>query len=157
MIMKKLLIKKNKGNGDMIASILTLFALFIFTMVFMWNIVDTYARLQVDQVARKYILRIESEGTLTDTDLESCIAELKKIGAVSQVPEDKKVISVKATSGKTVLTSSTTAGYGNPIRLEISATIKVHGFDTTASGSIFGNFKSRITTCSVVKESTAKY
>lgn len=97
--------KREKGNvGDMIAAGLCMLAMTVVMLVYMKNAGLVNKKAAVDQVARKYILRMETAGHLTEADRTALLQELKSLGLAA--PE---------------LTGTTVerVGYGQPIVLII--------------------------------------
>lgn len=149
--MNTLLVKKNEGFGDMVASLIVLVALSIIVLVYVGSIGDIQTKISVDQIARKYILRMETTGTLTTEDRAACIAELKNIGAI-------KDDSIQIT------TNPATASYGQSISLTIECKANMTAFtwEPHKPGfnqlSPFGHIsRTKEQTIISTKQSTAKY
>ncbi len=97
--------KRERGNvGDMIAAGLCMLAMTVVMLVYMKNAGLVNKKAAVDQVARKYILRMETAGRLTESDRTALLQELNSLGLTA--PE---------------LTGTTVeqVGYGQPIVLNI--------------------------------------
>lgn len=159
-IVKKLILKKRKGASDLIASVFAIFALSVFALFFINTIGDVYTRTRVDQVARKYILRMESAGTLLSSDKTAIENELKQISAVKRAVSAGKTIKITATGGGGIDVCGTgnNAGYGNTITLKIECPAFITSWGT-AKNETFGLIKrnQKVTTYVVEKQSTAKY
>lgn len=158
--------KKHKGNGDLIASLFVILALTIFSLFFINSIADINTRIQMDQVARKYILRMESEGYLTASDKSSMISDLMQIPSVKAVTDGSDI----SFSG----TTESEVGYGGTIILKFSCPAAVTKYvspsthtegsgddavevaDTTTFGGIRRDASTKETYV-VTKSSTAKY
>lgn len=149
-LIKKILKKKEAGASDLIASMVVVLALTVFVLFFIHAIGDVETRTRIDQVARKYILRMESTGTLT-TDEENAIkAELQNI------PSVKQAVGLGGTITVTSNAKNTNAGYGNVITLRIDCPACVTSWN--AGGTAFGLVKrNTYTTYVIEKQSTAKY
>lgn len=104
-IVNKILKHKNKAIGDYIASLLVIVALTMFTLFFIGAIKDVETRIQIDQVARKYILIMETNGTLDGYE-DEIIKELTRIKQVKNAS-----VSWNGGSGQ--------QGYGSPITLRV--------------------------------------
>lgn len=114
----------NKNKGSMMDFLSPLLCFLAFTIIVtgFFNVMKTISQKdEVSQVARQYILRMETVGYLTDSDRVSLIHTLADMG-VSNID----------------LTGTTTSdvGYGNPIILNISGTLKMSSLD----GSNLTNF-----------------
>ena len=95
------------------------------------------------QIARKYILRMESEGGLTDSTKAACEAELKNIIAV--VDDSVSV------TGSSVADTS----YGDPVTITIQ--VRANMANWANQGTFVGQIVNREKTITVTKQSTAKY
>ncbi len=73
--------KKEKGNmADIVAAGLCMLAMTVVMLAYMQNAGAVRRKAQVDQIARKYILRMETEGRLSDPDRILLIGELRETG-----------------------------------------------------------------------------
>lgn len=139
---------KNKGQADLIASLFTIAALAVFVVYFINVIGDVTIRIQLDQIARKYILYMESAGELTPENQDSMLTELRSLSAV------KKANDLGA--GDPIITASSKPGYGGTITLTIECPAATTGF--TPGGSIYGAImRNNVRTYVITKSSTAKY
>lgn len=96
--------KKEKGNiGDMMAACLCMLAMTVLMLAYMDNVSLVFQKAAVGQLARKYILRMETVGELTEADRIMLLQELDDLGATE--------ITLEGTSGH--------AEYGEPVELRI--------------------------------------
>ena len=102
--------KKQKGNvGELMVTGICILAM-MFVMVSYFDVVSVLnQKEEVGQIARKYILRMETMGSLTATDRVSLTAELESAG-VSEIVLD----------GSTMQE----ADYGEPIVLHIQGKLR---------------------------------
>lgn len=97
--------RREQGSiGDMMAAGLCMLAMAAIMIAYMGNAGLVNRKAAVDQVARKYILRMETAGRLTEADRTALLQELEELGL--EAPE---------------LTGTTMepVGYGQPIALRI--------------------------------------
>lgn len=157
----KFIKKKQKGQGDLIASLFVVLALTLFVFFFINVIADVNTRIQMDQIARKYILRMETEGYLTDEEAAAMKTELCSIPSVGAVATESDIDLTGTTMGSP-------KGYGATIILDIKcpATTTKYTSPQQDDGSIVveqssvGSIKRDDTTIKVyriTKSSTAKY
>lgn len=159
--MKKLLFKKHKGISDLVASLLAIFALALMLFMFIFAVGDVYTKIELDQIARKYILRIESSGELSSEDAAAIKSEVLSISSVEKVdPSGTNIIVTWGTSEGT----ATKGNYGSTITLSISCQAAVTKYftpahdDDAAFNGLFGSITHKETaTYFVTKQSTAKY
>lgn len=150
--MKLKLKKKKSGQGDLIASLIVIVALATFVLFFINAIGDVNTRIQLDQIARKYILRMEASGELSAADAAAIKDECNKIVNV-----------YKATAGQPSEINVTwndghgAGGYGSSISLQIKCPALVTGFDGDSTDSTFGMWFKTKKTYVIKKQSTAKY
>jgi len=151
--LSKLLKTKNTGSGDLFASLVVLVALTLFCYYFINVIADIDSRIQVDQVARKYILRMESSGELSASERSAMETDLSHIKAVKKAI-DAGNAPVITWSGNNV--AGTRAGYGGTITLSAKVPIYMTTYDpdTNIMGTIG---RDRLVWVNVTKQSTAKY
>lgn len=97
--------KKRKGNiGDFMSAGLCLLALTAVMVAYMGSARLIQKKTEVNQIARKYILRMETMGMLTDADRTALYKELEAAG-VTQIRLDG--------------TTLWQVHYGEPIQLQI--------------------------------------
>lgn len=102
--------KREKGNiGDLATTGVCILAMTVLMFHYMDNISLIRQKMEVNQIARKYILRMETVGMLTDEDRARLCAELADAG-VTQLRLD----------GTTFIQP----GYGEPIMLQIQGNLK---------------------------------
>lgn len=157
--MFKLLVKKQKGEGDLVASLFAILALTMVVYFFIGAIGDVTTRTEMDQVARKYILRMESTGELTADDKKALYTDLYNIRAIKDAVDNmggKIEISWGSSAGTGVK-----GGYGSTITLNIKCTASVLRYtniDTNGNNAGFmGLFGKTTLDYNVSKQSTAKY
>lgn len=146
--------KKTKGQADLIASIFTIAALAVFVVYFINVIGDVTTRIQLDQIARKYILYMESAGELTPENEAGIYAELNDLAAVKKAKElggGDPVVSWETSSGV-----SSKSGYGGTITLTLKCPVATTGYNLGVS--MYGVIgRNSIRTYVITKSSTAKY
>ena len=99
---------REKGNvADIMVTGIFILAMAVVMLSFLENIKLIQQKADVDQIARRYILRMESEGGLTGEDRSRLVEELDRIG-ITQINLEG--------------TTMAEAGYGAAIELQI------HGF-----------------------------
>lgn len=73
--------KKDKGTiADLMAAGLCMLAMTVVMLAYMGNVGVIRQREQVSQIARKYMLRMETQGELTDADRTAMTRELELVG-----------------------------------------------------------------------------
>ena len=151
--MKKFITKKRKGQGDLIASLFVLLALTLFVFFFINSITDVNTRIQLDQIARKYILRMESSGSLTSEEMLAIKQECNNIKSVN-IATGGDISKIKVTWNGT----NEARAYGSEITLKIvcPAVVTTYKDDGTFVGSITRNPEDAIEYV-ITKQSTAKY
>ena len=158
----KFIKKKQKGQGDLIASLFVVLALTLFVFFFINVIADVNTRIQMDQIARKYILRMETEGYLTAEEKTAIKDELMSIPSVAAVTDGADISFAGSTESS--------VGYGATIILKISCPAATtayvapssheEGGVEVADTSTVGGIQRDETTKKVyiiTKSSTAKY
>lgn len=141
--------KKEQGNSDFFASIIVIFALSILMIGFVNIMRDLNTKTTIDQVARQYILKLETNGELTSTDIDKLKTDLLNINAVAQVAgkDDIKVV---------YNTNNTKRSYGEPVTLSIDCPSRFTMMPSDAADMTQLNING--TTHYIVnKQSTAKY
>lgn len=142
---RKILHYKSDGVIDQyLPTMITLVFLLMITLFFIHVIGDVNLTNQFHQTARKYILRMESEGGLTDSTKTACENEIKNIAAVI---DDTVQVTGSSTS---------TTSYGDVVTITISADVYSTGW--SSAGTSFGQINTdQIRHITVTKQSTAKY
>jgi len=75
--------KKHIGNiGDLLTVGICILAMTMVMMSYVENVSLIQQKIQVDQIARRYILRMETVGYLDTTDRELLSRELEEVGVV---------------------------------------------------------------------------
>ena len=101
---------KEKGNvGDLVATGFCILAMTALMFNYLDNISLISQKMEVNQIARKYILRMETMGLLTDEDRVELCEELAAAGVTG--------LSLDGTT--TVL-----VGYGEPLVLQMQGKLK---------------------------------
>lgn len=101
---------KEKGNvGDLVATGICILAMTVLMFNYMDNISLIWQKVEVSQIARKYILRMETVGMLTDEDRAELCAELAAAGVTGLCLDG---------------TTFSQAGYGEPIVLQVEGSLK---------------------------------
>jgi hypothetical protein len=74
-------VKKEEGNaGDFMAVCLCMLALTVVMLSYVDSVRLVGEKTQISQLARKYILKMETEGRLTDADRTTLCQELESLG-----------------------------------------------------------------------------
>lgn len=113
--MWKVLLKKRKGSKtiDFISIVMALIVMVIISVImtsWMANIDD---KDQIDLIARKYLLKMETEGYLTGQEEQNLLSELA----------ENKMSSVSLNG-----TSRTEVGYGNVVNLHITGSLEIYNY-----------------------------
>lgn len=73
--------RREKGSiGDIMTTGLCMLAMTVMMLAYIDNAQLIYRKSEINQIARKYILRMETEGWLTEADRVSLIQELEALG-----------------------------------------------------------------------------
>ena len=108
--------KKEKGNvGELMISGICLLALTVIMLAYLDSAGLIHQKTQVSQIARKYILRMETVGMLTDTDRIAISNELQAVG-ITNLRFDGTTLSQ--------------VNYGEPIILQIRGRLE-NGYEFT--------------------------
>lgn len=108
--------KKEGGNiGDLMAAGICMLAMTVIMLVYLENAGLIQQKMEISQIARKYILRMETVGALTVGDKSALCQELDLAGV--------KELRLEGTT-------FVQAGYGEPIILQIKGKLK-NGYDFT--------------------------
>ena len=150
--MRKLIAKKRAGQGDLIASFFVILALTLFVFYFINAIGDVNTRIELDQIARKYILIMEASGGLTTEQEQMIKNECAGVKAVKdRIGSNVDEITVTWNDG-----TQTPRGYGSNITLEI--TCPAYATSYIEGDNIVGSIKrNRPVNYTIRKQSTAKY
>lgn len=108
--------KKEKGNvGDLMAACICMLLLSVLLLAYMDSVRLIEEKTEINQIARKYILRMETVGMLTESDRLSLNRELEEAGASD--------IDLAGTTLEWV-------GYGEEIVLRIRGRLRgIYGFE----------------------------
>ncbi len=90
--------------GDLLAAGLCMLAMTVLLLSYMGNVQMIYQKTAISQIARKYILRMETIGSLTEADRVLLMQELETVGVTEPKLDGSSLESV---------------GYGNPVILLI--------------------------------------
>lgn len=102
--------KKSKGNvGDIMITGFCLLAMTVLMLSFTDNVRLIQEKTEVSQLARKYILRMETVGYLTPADKTALTGELQALGVTEITYEGTTVSEV---------------GYGDSITLQIQGKLR---------------------------------
>lgn len=108
--------KRERGNvGELMASGICLLAMTVVMLAYLDSAGLIHQKTQVSQIARKYILRMETVGMLTGADQTALSIELEAVG-VSEFQLDG--------------TTTSQVDYGEPIILQIRGKLK-NGYEFT--------------------------
>lgn len=101
---------KEKGNiGDLLATGFCILAMTAIMFTYLDSVSLIEQKMEVSQIARKYILRMETVGMLTDEDRTELCAELAAAGVTGLRLDG---------------TTFAQAGYGEPIILQLQGNLK---------------------------------
>lgn len=108
--------KKEEGSiGDLLAACICMLLMTVLLVVYMDNVRLIEEKTEINQIARKYILRMETVGMLTESDRILLGRELEAAGA--------SAVSLEGTTLDRV-------GYGEEIVLKIKGKLRnLYGFE----------------------------
>lgn len=108
--------KKEKGNiGDLMAACICMLLMTVLLVAYMDSVRLIDEKTEINQIARQYILRMETVGMLTESDRLLLSKELEEAGASE--------VSLEGTTLERV-------GYGEEIVLKIKGKLRgVYGFE----------------------------
>ena len=163
-LLYKFIKKKNRGQSDLICSLFVLVALIAILFLSVGVVKDISKVTLVDQVARQAIIKLETQGKLSDTDIQNIETKLEdsnlifESGHTLQVNgknvSDGVYVAYKE-SGNWVIDSSNNHvfGYGEEAAVYIQCQAQVFSF----GGNIFGgNQTEQYTTITRLKASITK-
>lgn len=102
--------KKEKGNvGDLLAAGICILAMTVVMLAYLDNMRLIGQKTEVSQIARKYILRMETVGMLTEEDRTALCEELAAAGVTELGLEGTTLLRVE---------------YGEPILLKIQGKLR---------------------------------
>ncbi|MEG1640536.1 MAG: RRXRR domain-containing protein [Ruthenibacterium sp.] len=132
---------KMRGNGDLFASLIAIVAVFFVTFMAIGVFTDVNTKSNIDHVARKYILQLETGAVASDVEA-NVKADMDKIPNV-----------VKGSSSVTITSNPQ---YGNVVTLIITGKVRTTGY---GSEGILGRITRKDTDAidfTVTKQSTSK-
>ena len=138
---KRILQKENGGAEKMLPLFITVIACAVMMYMFISCVGACNQADKLDRIARKYLLKMEIEGYLTDERKTELETELLASGF-----SDIRLGS----------TTTTEKDYGEPLLLEITATFAVHFLNTDEGESFSYTFESVPATKHVCYTSTSK-
>lgn len=134
--------RKRKGNiVDILSSLLLLITSFIIVMAYLTCIQMITIKADADQIARRYILDMETTGYLSDASRTQMIQELEELSAAD--------IDLSGTT-------FADAGYGNPVYLSIKCHIQGKNLDMASGNMLSFFFEDADFPVEIYKMSTAK-
>lgn len=80
-LLNKLILKKNKGQSDLLCSMFVITALIVVLFLVLSVVKDVNKVTQVDQIARQGLILVETEGKLTATNANAIMTRLTQCGA----------------------------------------------------------------------------
>lgn len=102
--------RKERGNiGDLMATGICILAMTAIMLAYLGNMSLIQQKMEVSQIARKYILRMETVGTLTDTDRAALCAELEAAGVTELCLDGTTLVQAR---------------YGEPVVLQLHGKLK---------------------------------
>lgn len=109
------LLKKRRGGNviDFIPILMTLFVVTIMIVILTSWVVNIENKNNIDLIARKYLLQMETEGYLTEEGKQSMLNEL---------------VENKMTNISLFGTSMSQVGYGNTIELHLKGSLEIYNF-----------------------------
>lgn len=138
--------KKSKGEVQQffvqMICILFSFAILLYAIYFLKS---TVAYNDVNQIARKYILKMERKGFLTSNEINDIKSELKENKNIN-----KENISINVSN----VDEKNKAPFGEDISIEISCDIKIKSFDLSDSKFTKSENEETVT---IKKSSTARW
>ena len=121
-----IILKKEKGESELITSMVAIAALTVFALFFISVTGDVHSRIAIDQVARTYILKLEAAGTLTATEIDQLKSDLLRIKSVNNAGGSINVV---------VNNGSGPKSYGQTVTLDIDVPVLVTGYKTITPDS----------------------
>lgn len=163
-ILKKLIVKKKKGQSDLICSLFVLMALITILFLAVSTTQDISKITLVDQVARQGIIKLETQGSLDNSQLSAIKNNLSASGlqfnnhavTVNGASVKDGVYTAYKSGGKWKIDTGNTHifQYGEEVGLYIQCQANTMKF----GGNIFGNSltKGNLTTITRLKASITK-
>lgn len=144
---KSLIKQKEAGNSELIASMIAITAIIAVMLLFVYFYRDIQVRIDLDQICRQYVLRLEATDDVAEADIKA---------SVENIPAVKKALTIDSSRSVRVTINKGT-GYGTPVSVEISAPVATTGMDFSKNGGWGVIHHKKISTCNVKKQSTQKY
>lgn len=163
-ILKKLIVKKKKGQSDLICSLFVTMALIVVLFLAVSTTQDISKVTLVDQVARQGIIKLETQGSLSKSQLDAIKNNLSASGlqfnnhavTVNGASVKDGVYTAYKSGGKWKIDTGNTHifQYGEEVGLYIQCQANTMKF----GGNIFGNSltKGNLTTITRLKASITK-
>lgn len=160
---KKILTSKHKGNGEFVTNALTVMVLFIMMLFFVDSYTDMKIKDNLDSVARKYILVLETTNTINGNAI---LVDIDKATGGTGSKEFKRwynspnvTVVVDSTEGRKTIaidehTTEIDSDYGDIITLSIDGSIYAQTGKWVSMLDRSGKVASNIT---ISKSSTAKH
>lgn len=134
--------KKREGNIiDILSSLFLLITSFIIVTAYLTCIQMITIKADADQIARRYILDMETTGYMSVSSRTQLLQELEEISATD--------IDLSGTTFANV-------GYGNPVYLSIKCNIQGENLNTTSGNMLSFFFEDAKIPVEIYKMSTAK-
>ena len=132
-LVTKLLKRKHKGFSDLVSSLIAIAGLITVAVVMINVIADVNTRIQLDQVARRYILLLEAADI---TDYTSTIAAIRDdVWSIPAVQETSAFSKSKNDIKVTISPSAGNRKYGDRLTLVIEAPMSRVNFFYNSNGA----------------------
>jgi hypothetical protein len=167
---KDILLKKNNGSGELICGLVALMALVIMLFLSVFIAQDISKIQTIDQIARQAIIKVETSGSLTETQINAIKQSLENSGAFFDTPAENDtgtpdgVYLVYKDGGKWVidLNNKYIASYGEEIGIYIQCEIYTTNFNgkfLSGESVFYGNNKLQVIRqkYSITKATSTKY
>lgn len=167
-MLRKLVTHKSKGQGfgELFSSLLSILALCVVVLFFIGTIQVINRQVNMDNVIRGYMLQMESQGYLTDSQQNELKTELVNLGAydgVYTVGDDTVNYQITLEGWDPVAREWQTdaigkaAGYGNRVGLKVTMTVPDNEYSPQYWLGQVIQQKMRVREVVITKVSTAKY
>lgn len=153
-LISKLIEKKNRGQSDLICSLFVVLALISIIFISVGTVKDISKITFVDQVARQGIIKLETQGKLSQPEIDAIKQKLEDadlkfdnghtLDVNGRSVADGVYVAYKDSSNKWIIDTSNSSysnnniGYGDDVAIYIQCQAKTFSF----SGNIFGGEKS---------------
>jgi hypothetical protein len=139
---RSILLKKNKGQGELICSLVAIMAVIVVIFLSIYVAQDISKVQSIDQIARQAIIKVETSGSLTSDQIDSIKTSLTNIGATFDTPADNSTdtpdgvyLMYKDDTGNWKV--DTTNEYKSKYGEEVGVYIQCEIYTTTFNGNIF--------------------